>query len=283
MIGFIGFGNMGSAIFHKLSTTNLSTINLPSDLSSEKTSFYIYDVKPIKIDKKTNVFLTLNLKELFEKSTYIFLAVKPKDFAALAQQMKPLIHKRHILISVMAGITLSYLNKSTASVSTSGTKKPMWVRVMPNTPSLIGAGVGALSFSNQVEKKERSLLLSWFNELGYYYETEESQMDVVTATTGSGPAFVFTFVQALVDAGVKLGMPREQALKNIIQMVKGSCEFIAKSKKHPYQLRDEVSSPGGTTIEGLLCLSREGFEKSIHLALEKTFEKSVKITKQIDK
>ena len=273
-IGFIGLGNMGSILFKKLcAATKTETTQ-----GEEGKKFYLYDLdakKAISLKsgklESEQVIVANDLETIFRCCQCIFFAIKPNDFVNLAEEMKGFMKKEQTLISVMAGIKLSYLEKISA--------QPNWIRVMPNSPCLIGEGAGAMSFSKGIDDEKREIVLKWFQHLGFFFTVKEKDMDVITALTGSGPAFVFTFIQALTDAGVRWGLPRKVALKSVLHLIVGSANLVAETKKHPYLLRDEVSSPGGTTIDGLATLTKEGFETSVHQAVEHAYKKSIAISK----
>ncbi len=266
MIGFIGLGNLGSALFKRMAKIK-NLVEKPGEV------FYLYDYNSVKLkslaSKKAKV--VSSLEEMFAHSQYIFICVKPNDFADLADSIKFRVQSQHVFISVMAGVTLNSIQKKTQATKI--------VRVMPNTPALVGAGVGGVSFSKEIGSEEKTLILNWLATLGFFFEVGEEKMSAVTALTGSGPAWVFTFIQALADAGVQAGMSRELALKSVIAMVMGSSKLLEKTGKHPYALRDEIASPGGTTIDGLLALSKNGFEKSIHQGVKAAYDKAVEMTK----
>lgn len=183
----------------------------------------------------------------------VLISVKPQAVSHVLTEISPhLLSERHLLISIAAGITILQLERSTPP------RLPV-VRVMPNTPCLVGAGVCAIAIGTHATEGHRQLAHALFRSTGITIDVQENWMDAITAVSGSGPAYVFTFIEALSDAGVNVGLPRSIATEIAIQTVLGAALMAARMKKHLAELREMVTSPGGTTIVALHSLERSGF------------------------
>lgn len=157
----------------------------------------------------------------------------------------------HLLISVAAGVTLAQIeSKVPANVRV--------VRVMPNTPALVGQGATAIALGKSATKADEQIVLGIFGAVGTAYSVEEKMLDAVTGLSGSGPAYVFMFIEALADGGVRAGLPRPIALALAAQTVRGAASMVIETNAHPGELKDRVASPGGTTITGIHALERGG-------------------------
>lgn len=183
----------------------------------------------------------------------VLLAVKPQVVPVVLAEISPhLSSKHHLLVSIAAGITISQLERSTPP------HLPV-VRVMPNTPCLVGAGVCAIALGTYATEAHRQIVHALFRPMGITIDVQEGWMDAITAVSGSGPAYVFAFIEALSDAGVNVGLPRDIATRIAVHTVLGAATMAAKMQKHPAELREMVTSPGGTTIAALHTLERSGF------------------------
>ena len=164
--------------------------------------------------------------------------------------------EEQIVISIAAGIPISrFLEKFS--------EKAKIIRVMPNTPCLVGSGASALCSSKDTEEEDISIALELFSSVGIVERVPESLMDAVTGLSGSGPAYVFQFIEALSDAGVRVGLTREQSLKLAAQTVYGSSRLLLETGEHPGKLKDMVTSPGGTTIAGIHALEKGGIRSTV--------------------
>lgn len=198
-----------------------------------------------------------SLQELATKCDVLILAVKPQVLPGVLDALAPAVSARHLIISVAAGFSLARLAAGL------GNRTMRLVRVMPNTPCLIGQGISALSWSAETPEEDRDVARRIFAAAGETVDVAESHLDAVTGLSGSGPAWVYTFVEALVDAGVLAGLPRNVAGQLALQTVRGSAAMIASTGKSPADLRNEVTSPGGTTIAGLQVLEQSGFRGAV--------------------
>ena len=258
---FIGAGNMGAAILSRcLDNKTLA----PSDTS-------VFD----KETSKTTPFSKRGVKVLSnllpgENYDAVILAVKPKDIDSVLKQLASAGQPVGTIISIAAGITIDSISSSFGN----GKGNTGIARVMPNMNALIGASMSAIAFDKTTDEKGRSLVRAIFTSVGEIVEVDESKMNAVTGLSGSGPAFVFMFIQALADGGVKVGLTREESLKLAIHTVLGSAQTVATSGLHPEVLKDMIASPGGTTIEGISSLEHNKFRFSVMQAVEAAKKKA---------
>lgn len=196
------------------------------------------------------------------QDTLIIIAVKPQIVGVVLENLKKKLDSSHLLISIAAGVTLSFMEKK---IEGSGARV---IRVMPNTPALIQEGASALSPGKNVTKEEMDIAFHIFEAVGKAVVMDEDYLDAVTGLSGSGPAYVFSFLEALIDAGVMVGLPRNHAETLVMQTVLGSVKLAMAGNDHPAHLRAMVTSPGGTTIAGLHEMERAGFQGIIMDAVE---------------
>ncbi|XP_072042146.1 pyrroline-5-carboxylate reductase 1, mitochondrial-like isoform X1 [Amphiura filiformis] len=215
----------------------------------------------LKLLKAMGVRCTNNNKELVETCDVVLLAVKPHMIPTLLKEVGTHINEDHLVVSLAAGITIDFIES----------KLPVGARVvraMPNTPCVINEGASVYSTGTSVKERDGPLVQTLFNTLGYCLEGDESMIDAVMAVSGSGPAYAFVAIDALADGGVKMGLPRDIAIKLAAQTLMGSAKLVLESGKHPSELKDDVCSPGGTTIEAIHQLERGGFRKCLIEAVE---------------
>ncbi len=256
-IGFIGAGNMGSALISGLVSKNfIDNINL----------FDTNTVKAGEIGEKYGVSVSESPEALVSQSEIIIIAVKPGDVAEVLSGIGKL-DKNKIVLSIAAGVKLESLEKAL------GADRKL-IRVMPNTPALVGEGMSVLSPNSSVDKESLEAVKEIFQFTGNVLVLPEKHMDAVTGLSGSGPAYVFSFIQALADGGVKMGLPRREAEILAAQTVLGSAKMVLESSEGPVELRNRVTSPGGTTIEGLHSLEKGGFSGLIMDAVEAATKRS---------
>ncbi|MCZ2827903.1 pyrroline-5-carboxylate reductase [Modestobacter sp. VKM Ac-2986] len=209
------------------------------------------------------------------RSRVLLLAVKPQDVDVLVDSLAPHVGPEHLVVSVAAGVPTARIEAALPA----GT--PV-VRVMPNTPALVDAGMSVLSagaHATEAHLDEAEALLS---SVGAVRRVPESQQDAVTALSGSGPAYFFFLVEAMIDAGILLGLPRTLAADLIVQTAYGSAVMLRESGEHPVQLREAVTSPGGTTIAAVRELERHGVRAALIAALEAAHDRSVELGRTAD-
>ncbi|HJZ55841.1 MAG TPA: pyrroline-5-carboxylate reductase [Gemmataceae bacterium] len=203
----------------------------------------------------------------------LVLAVKPQVMAAVLAEVKPHIEPRHLVVSIAAGVTLKALADGLGS-------KARLVRVMPNTPCLIGASAAGYAAGGAATADDVALVGKLFGALGRAYPLPEHLLDAVTGLSGSGPAFVYVLIEALADGGVRVGLPRDVAQTLAAQTVYGAAKMVLDTNTHPAALKDAVASPGGTTIAGLHALERAGFRAALMDAVEAATRRAQELGKR---
>lgn len=258
-IGFIGTGNMGGALARAAAKKPDNALLL-ANRHTEKAQKLIDEIGGTLADN------TLVAQE----AKYIFLGVKPQMIADMLESIKTTLAEREsrfILVSMAAGTAIEKLR------SLLGSDYPV-IRIMPNTPAAIGEGMILYACSENVSADEEAEFVSAMSESGRFSKLAEHLIDAGSSVSGCGPAFVDLFIEALADGGVACGLPRKQALEFAAQMVAGSAKLVLESGKHPGQLKDEVCSPGGTTIQGVRKLEEGGFRAAVINAVIAAYEKN---------
>ena len=247
-LGFIGTGNMGSALAKAASATKGNQLLLVNR----------HPEKAEKLSAKIGGRVA-SQAEAAEESNFLFLGVKPIMLPALAETLAPQLASRQsrvVLVSMLAGTAIKDIQDRL--------QKPYPViRIMPNTPVLVGEGMILYCCSSEVTAEEESAFLAVMQAAGRFVKLEERLFDAGMAVSGCGPAYVDLFVEALADAGVACGLPRKDAVMLAAQMTLGSARLILESGKHPGELKDAVCSPGGTTIQGVRALESHGFRSAV--------------------
>jgi pyrroline-5-carboxylate reductase len=215
-----------------------------------------------------------------ENGGFIFLAVKPQVLAEVLEEIAPIVRKRieggraPVLVSMAAGWTI---NKIQAAIADGTAQKIPVVRIMPNTPALVAKGLIALAASLEMDDEKITELETMLKGAGIVDRVDEKYLNAVTGLSGSGPAFVYLFIEALADGGVLAGLPRDKALRYAAQTVFGSAAMVLESGKHPGDLKDMVCSPGGTTITGLAALEAGGFRGTVIQAVESAWQRATEL------
>jgi pyrroline-5-carboxylate reductase len=205
--------------------------------------------------------------EVLRQANVVVLAVKPDQMTALLEEIGPQIAPTHLVVSIAAGVTTQRID----AYFPSGTRV---IRVMPNTPALVGASATAYALGHSATADDGQLIRGLFESVGLAFEVKESLLDAVTGLSGSGPAYVYMMIEALSDGGVAAGLPRELATRLAAQTLLGAARMVLESGLHPGALKDMVTSPGGTTIEGLHELERAGLRAALMSAVRASTEKS---------
>ena len=225
------------------------------------------------LEKKYGLGARAANREVVDGAELVVLAVKPQNLPEVMSELNDGLGQDHAIVSIVAGAKLRTLVQ--------GLNHPAVIRVMPNTPAQIGAGMSVWTASPEVPEAKvaatRDILRTLGEEL---YVPNEKLIDMATALSASGPAYVFMFIEALIDAGVYLGMPRDMARKLTLQTVMGSTKLVQESGRHPADLKDMVTSPGGTTIEAILALEKGGFRASVLQAVIAAYAKSKELGEQ---
>jgi pyrroline-5-carboxylate reductase len=265
-IGFIGAGKMAEALINGIINSSLTSAHniFASDKDSSRMNYITgeYGINGVR----TNAALA-------EKSDIIILAVKPDNIGEVLDEIKKSIDVKKLIISIAAGIKEEFIRQRLSS----GTRI---VRVMPNTPALVLQGAAGIYFNKNCNKKHREYAKKIFDSIGISIVLDkEPLLDAVTALSGSGPAYVFYFIEALSDAGVSMGLSRDMSQKLAIQTVFGAGKMAKETNIHPTILKEMVTSPGGTTIKALEILERAGIKGSIIKAVNKACKKSKELSK----
>jgi pyrroline-5-carboxylate reductase len=245
-LGFIGVGSMGGAIIRGLVRGG----RVPRE------NLICYDPDPARQAQmdELGVAAALDNAEVMH-APLVVLGVKPQVMPAVLAGIQEFARPWHLIISIAAGIPLAVLEAACP--------ESRLIRVMPNTPTLVGAGMAALAPGKRATPEDLDLTLKLFQAAGEAVVVEERLMDAVTGLSGSGPAFVAVFIDALADGGVKMGLPRPLALTLATQTVLGTARLCHEEQMHPAVLKDLVTSPGGTTIAGLHALESGGFRAAV--------------------
>ncbi len=262
-IGFIGLGNMAQAIIGGMLEQGIvAEAEICGSAKTQKTRDAVREKFHIDV-KASNAAVA-------EEAQTLVLAVKPQFLGEVIEEIKYALQPDTLVISIAAGKTLAWLEQAFG-------RQVKLVRCMPNTPALVGEGCTGVCTSSAVSAEETNYSIRLMESFGKASLVEERLMDAVGAVSGSSPAYVFLFIEAMADAGVAAGMPRAQAYEFAAQAVYGSAKLVLETGKHPGELKDMVCSPGGTTIEGVRVLEEAGFRGAVMDALLATVEKSKKM------
>ena len=276
-IACIGSGNMGFALMKGIAGTTGGGANIGiTDAEGEK-------AKTAAAALGAEVFGSNT--EAAEKAGYIFLAVKPQIMAGVLAEIAPVIQKRlvcaggasgaPVLVSMAAGWSIEKIQAMAGGTETivPAARAPV-IRIMPNTPALVAKGMIAVSASPEVPEEKIMYLEKALKGAGKVDRIDEHYLDAVTALSGSGPAFVYQFIEALADGGVLAGLPRDRAIRYAAQTVLGAAAMIQETGKHPGELKDMVCSPGGTTIAGIAGLEAGAFRGTVIQAVQSAWQRA---------
>jgi pyrroline-5-carboxylate reductase len=259
-IGFIGCGNMGQAMMSGMLSSG--RIKASDVLVSDKSL-----ASRVNTQKQYGVAVAEKNVELAMIADVIFLAVKPQFYEEVINEIKGALWENKILVSIAPGKTLSWLEEKAG-------KRVKIVRAIPNTPAMVKEGMTGICGNDLVTEEELNTVCNLFNTFSKTEIVNESLMDVVTAVSGSAPAYVFMFIEAMADAAVEGGMPRAQAYTFAAQAVLGSAKMVMETGLHPGQLKDMVCSPGGTTIQAVRVLEEKGMRAAVMDAMKTCLDKS---------
>ncbi|PID75372.1 MAG: pyrroline-5-carboxylate reductase [Deltaproteobacteria bacterium] len=260
-IGCIGGGQMAEALIRGIITSGLHKDQdiLVSEHNDSRREY---------LQERYSVQTYYENHPIFDRCNMVILAVKPQNMRVLLENCRDKIQSHHLLITIAAGLPISLYEEK---IGKTGVKI---IRVMPNTPALVLEGASALSRNDNVTDEELHKAKEIFMAVGEAVVLDEVHLDAVTGLSGSGPAYVFSFVEALVDAGVKSGLTRAVSEQLAMQTVLGSVKLLKESKEHPAALRGKVTSPGGTAITALHVLEKVGFHGIIMDIVESAVHKS---------
>lgn len=257
-IACIGTGAMGGAIMRAVcKKCNAGDVTV-TDKNTEAGK---------KFAAETGAVFAKTNGDAIKDADFVFIAVKPQFLQDVFDDIKDTISPEQVVISMAAGVKIEKLEQLAPNVR--------FIRMMPNVCAQIGEAMTAVTKSARVTQDEFENAKLILSAAGKVEEVAEKLMDCVTAVSGSGPAFVFMFIEALADAAVKCGMPRAQAYTYAAQTVKGSASLVLETKAHPAVLKDSVCSPAGTTIDGVAALEENGFRSTVIQAVQAAYEKSI--------
>lgn len=259
--GFIGVGNMGGALLEAVSST-IGGSNVAA-----------FDTDDQKLSEKAHALgaVAVGIDELVSNSRFVFLGVKPNVITGVLESIKGKINDDTVLVSMAAGVSTDKI------VAASATDRV--IRIMPNTPVTVGEGTVLYCFADGVTESDIKEFCSVMKSVGLLDSINEELIDAAAALSGCGPAYVYMFIDALADGAVKCGLPRDKALLYAKQTVFGAAKLALNSDKHPEKLKDEVCSPGGTTIEGVIALEKGAFRHTASQAVISAYEKTSKLAK----
>lgn len=260
-IGFIGLGNMATAMIGGMLKNHV--VQAENIIGKARTR-----ATEDKVKDKFNIQIAADNQQAAREADILFLAVKPLFLPEVIGEIREAVRPGTLIVSIAAGKTLSYL------ISAFNRGDCKYIRCMPNTPALVLEGCTGVCADERVEKEELDRVLSLLNAFGKTGVVPERLMDVVVGVSGSAPAYVFMFIEAMADEAVAEGMPRAQAYEFAAQAVLGSAKMLLETGKHPGELKDMVCSPGGTTIQAVKVLEEMGLRAAVMDAMESCIEKS---------
>lgn len=259
-IGFIGAGRMAMALAKGF-------LEQQAAARDALIACDVYEPSRQAFTAATGVTCVTDCQTVVEKSDVLFLAVKPQVLKEVTPEIARSLRPDQLVVSIAAGVTLTQLESLLGG-------HPLIVRVMPNTPCLVGAGAAGMAAAAGVSAADRQHVQQLLDTVGICLEVPERLMDAVTGLSGSGPAYVFQLLEAMSDAGVLMGLPRSTATRLSAQTVLGAARMLLETEEHPGALKDAVASPGGTTIAGLAELERGGFRAAMINAVEAATRRS---------
>lgn len=263
--GFIGCGNMAQAMIGGIVSSGLAR---GADVMASNPS----QSKLTAMQEQYGIQTTHNNREAAKFADILVLAVKPHFYKTVIEEIRDVVTEDTIIVMIAAGQLLAVNAKRFA-------KPVKLVRVMPNTPALVGEAMSAVTFSDLLTKEDQDAVFAMLRSFGKAEEVTEEQMDVVTAVSGSSPAYVDLFIEAMADAAVMHGMPRVQAYTFASQAVLGAAKMVLETGMHPGMLKDNVCSPGGTTIAAVVSLERSGLRAAVIDAMDACYRKSQEMSK----
>ncbi len=263
LFGFIGAGNMGFPLIKAAIKTFGAEEVVYTDASVERCQY---------VNKETGAAFVQDNLSVVRQCRYLVLAVKPQFFPSVLKEIKEIVTKEQIIISIAAGITIETIREGL-------TAQTRIVRAMPNTPAMVEKGMTGISFSQEeFSDDEKQVIDRFFSSFGRYEIFDEKLMNAVVCANGSSPAYVYMFIEALADSVVSYGIPRDKAYTLAAQTVLGAAAMILETGEHPGRLKDNVCSPGGTTIAAVKALEEYGMRNAIMKASDACYEKAVALS-----
>ena len=265
-MGVVGTGKMGSAWVRGLLHAGLA---VPEGIVA-------CDPDPgvlARLQTETGIRAAADGAEVLASAEIILLAVKPSVVRPVLQGLKVHFREEHLLLSIAAGIRIDAIREVVG-------QRARIIRVMPNTPALIGQGVSVFSAGAGVTEEDKQDVRAMLEAMGLAMEMPENNLDAVTGLSGSGPAFIFMVIEALAEGGVKMGLSHDKAMRLAAQTVAGAARMVGETGKSPQELREQVSSPGGTTMAGISVLEKAGLRDALIKAVEAATLRSIELGKE---
>ncbi len=259
-VGFIGAGKMATALARGLVAAGFTSADqiVASDVFAAAREHFVQETKSRAVASNA---------EVVAASQIVILAVKPQQMSGVLADLKGHVTPQHLVISIAAGVPLKSLMAGLG-------EQTRLVRVMPNTPCLVGASASGFAIGGAATNEDATLVEQLLSAVGVAVSVDEKLLDAVTGLSGSGPAYVYQIIEALSDGGVRVGLPRDVATKLAAQTVLGAAKMVLETGEHPGALKDAVTSPGGTTIAGLHALERGGLRAALMNAVEAATNRS---------
>jgi pyrroline-5-carboxylate reductase len=264
-IGIIGSGNMARALVSGLLRTDRAERELLTVSNHKKEKCELFT-------REFGVETTSDNSAVVERSDIVVLAIKPQVMRKVLREVSSRVTAEKLVISIAAGVSLESIEKLLP-------KNTRVVRVMPNIPAIVDAGISAISAGSYVQEGDLKTAEAIFSAVGRTVFVDEDQLDAVTGLSGSGPAYIFLIIDALADAGVKVGLSRDVALELAAQTVLGAAKLLIETGEHPGKLKDRVTSPGGTAIAGIHTLEEGGLRTTLINAVERASQRSRELGK----
>lgn len=262
-IGFLGAGKMATALA-------LGMIRAGVVAPEQVVGADPFEAAREAFGRQTGAAITADNLDAVARSEVVFLSVKPQHLAELLAEVRPALAERHLLVSIAAGVSLAVLEREAGA----GVRV---IRVMPNTPALVGSGASAFSRGSAATDADAALVERLLSTVGTVHAVPEKLLDAVTGLSGSGPAYVYQIIEALSDGGVRAGLPRAVATALAAQTVLGAARMVLETGEHPGALKDAVTSPGGTTIAGLHALETGGLRGTLMNAVDAATRRSAEL------
>ncbi|MGB8453768.1 MAG: pyrroline-5-carboxylate reductase [Anaerocolumna sp.] len=264
IIGFIGAGNMGYPMIRGAVKAFGTDQVIFTDVSQERREY---------VKQETGLNYVNDNISIAASCKYVILAVKPQFYDDVFHDIKASLTQDHVVISIAAGITIDNVKGGL------GTAVRI-IRAMPNTPAMVNEGMSGVCFSqDSYTEEEKDVVGRLFSSFGKYQLFDEKLMNAVVCANGSSPAYVYMFIEALADSVVKYGIPRDKAYTLVAQTVLGAARMVLETKEHPGKLKDQVCSPGGTTIAAVAALEEHGFRNAIMKATDACYGKAASLKK----
>jgi pyrroline-5-carboxylate reductase len=267
-VAILGTGNMGTSLLQGIIKAGLTPAKkiIGCDLNTEKLQL---------LEQQWHVRTGVNLREAVSEAEVILLCVKPMTIPKVLKEIKTVMRDEHLVISIAAGVRIAFLQEIIG-------RKVGIVRTMPNIASTVDEGATAIAYGDNVTETQKRIAEAIFKAVGETVTVAEEQLDAVTGLSGSGPAYVYMVIEALIDGGVKMGLARDIASRLAIQTVLGSAKLVKTSGLHPAILRDQVTTPGGTAINAIHELESHGLRSMLINAVATATRRSEELSKMLN-